>query len=130
MVWNNVVGKFSAAGKGVAWAVKTDTSFRIHLPAAAMVIAAGWWLHISAIEICVIILAAAQVVALEIINTAIEAYVRVSHPQRDPRIGHVLDAAAGAVLVATIAAVIVGLIILGPPMIEVFAPSKTPLPIR
>jgi diacylglycerol kinase len=53
------------------------------------------------------------------LNTSIEQLVRVLHPEHDPSIGRGLDAAAGAVLLAAIGAVAVGLIALGPPLLRV-----------
>ena len=58
----------------------------------------------------------AGVITTELLNTAIEDLVAVLHPEHDPKIGRVLDVAAGAVLIASIAAVVIGLIVFVGPL--------------
>lgn len=109
--------KFACAIKGVGVAVKTNTSFWAHVPITVAVIAVAAWLNVEAWRWTALVLATAMVWATELLNSSIEDLVRVLHPQHDPRIGRVLDVAAGAVLITAIGAVTVGLLVLGPPLI-------------
>jgi diacylglycerol kinase len=84
------------------------------LAAAACGLAA--WLHISRAEWSVLILTIASVLILEGLNTTVEAAVDLASPEIHPLAKIAKDVAAGMVLIAAIASVIVGLIILGPPL--------------
>lgn len=106
--------KFRCATLGVWFALLGQSSFRVHLPVAAAVIAIAAWLKADPIEWAVLILAIGGVLTAELLNSSIELLVSVLHPQRHPRIGQALDIAAGAVLVMSLAAAVVGLIVLLP----------------
>lgn len=108
------IAKFACAGYGLAWAIRTQSSFWVHVPIAVCVIALAAWLQVESWKWCVLLAMIAMVLAAELVNTAIELIVKVVHPEQDERIGHALDAAAGAVLVAAIIAAIIGLITLVP----------------
>ena len=90
---------------------------RIHLTVAAAALLLAAWLPIrSRAEWAVLVLTIAMVVILEGLNTAVEAAVDLACPNRHPLAKAAKDLAAGMVLVAAIAAVGVGLLILGPPL--------------
>jgi len=80
----------------------------------AVVLALAAWLRITALEWAVLVLTMALVLALEALNTAIELTVTLASPQRHPLAKAAKDVAAAMVLIAAIASVIVGLVILGP----------------
>ena len=105
---------FVAAGRGVVSLLAHEPNARLHAVATVVVIALGAWLGLSAGEWCWIVLAIGLVWVAEGLNSALEALADAVHPQRDPRVGRAKDAAAGAVLVAAIAAAVIGALILGP----------------
>ena len=106
--------KFAHACRGVARAIRSESSFRIHLPVAASVIAAGAIFRIDAVEWAVAVLAIGGVLTAELLNSAIEQVVRGPGSRRHPRLRDALDIASGGVLVAAAAAVIAGLSIFLP----------------
>lgn len=108
--------RFGYALQGLR-AATHQTSFRIHLFFVACVTAAGLLLRVSATEWCVLILAMALVLSLEIVNTAIEETVDFISPERDVRAGRIKDLAAAAVLVAAVASVVAGAIVFLPKII-------------
>ena len=110
--------KFGYAFAGVGDSFVTQASFWVHLPAAVIVVALAAFLQLHPWRWAVLILCIAIVIAAELFNTALEHLVTVLHPDRDPRIARALDAAAAAVLVVAIASVIVGIIVLGPPLLQ------------
>lgn len=103
-----------AAGRGFLAAVRQERHMRLHLLAALVVGLAGLRLHLSPWEWAAVILTSALVVAAELFNTAVEALVDLLHPRWHPRAGLVKDTAAAAVLVAAVAAVLVGILVFGP----------------
>ena len=101
---------FAINGLKLAWHEK---HFKIHLVAAVLCIALGFFLNISAIEWFVILICIGAVLALEMINTAIEHLVDLVEPNYNPKAGAVKDLAAGAVLVFSVISAFIGIMIFG-----------------
>lgn len=117
--WARWRKRFADAGHGVAVAVATQPTLRVHLVATVVVLGAGAWLRVTPAEMAVLVLTCAVVIALEIMNTAIEVEVK-AHTDRPADFARwALDMGAGAVLAASIGAVVVGVLILGPRLIDV-----------
>ena len=96
---------FAAAGLGVAW--RRERSFRTQVWIAGLVVLALVVLRPAAVWWGVILLTVGLVLAAELFNAAVEALVDHLHPDRHPEIRMVKDMMAGAVLVASLAAVAV-----------------------
>jgi diacylglycerol kinase (ATP) len=73
--------------------------------------AVGFYFEISSTEWIVQIFAIALVIGIEGMNTAVEKVADFIQPKFDPKIGFIKDISAGAVMLVSIAAVLVGLII-------------------
>ena len=106
--------KFAAAGRGLVRAVAGQSSFAVHLVAAAAAVALAALLRVSAVEWAVLALAIGGVLAAEIFNTAMESLARGPGSRRHPRLRDALDIAAAGVLVAAATAVAVGAAVFGP----------------
>ena len=104
---------FVYARKGIA-AGAAGRNFRVMLAAAAGVVVLGCFLDISGVEWALLTLTVGLVLALELLNTAGEKLVDILSPDHDPRYGMVKDILAGAVLVAALAAAIVGALVFLP----------------
>lgn len=109
-----LLSAFRHAGRGIAYAVRTQPNMRIHLVVGAVVIAASLVLRLGRAAEIAIIGAIALVLAIELANTAIEALVDLLSPEIRPLARAAKDAAAGAVLVAAIGAAIVGALVFWP----------------
>lgn len=96
--------------------LKTQQNAWIHSLVASLVIAMGAWLEIDTHDWAILVLTIAVVFSAEFINTAIEAVVDLASPALHPLAKVGKDVGAGAVLVAALAAIIVGILILGPPL--------------
>ena len=110
----SVLRSFGPALAGLAWALKTQRNLQVHAMAAVVVVALGFWLQIADWEWCAVLLATGLVWAAELLNTAIEVLADRVTKEREESIRRVKDVAAAAVLMAALAAVVVGLVILGP----------------
>jgi diacylglycerol kinase len=106
--------------RGIGFALKTQRNFRIQLATAIAVVIAGLWLKISAGEWLAIVLASGLVLAAELLNTGLEALADTVHPERAEGIGRAKDAAAGGVLLCSVVAGVVGFIVFGPKMWEMY----------
>lgn len=110
---------FVYAGRGLHSLVRTEHNAWLHLAASAVVIAAGFALKISLDDWRWIALAIALVWIAEAFNTAIEELCDRFTDAFDPAIGRVKDLAAGGVLLASVGAVIIGLLTFGPAAIDI-----------
>jgi diacylglycerol kinase (ATP) len=107
---------FRYAFHGWGYVLRTQRNAWIHSLVATLVILVGLWLGLTAQDWAILILTIAMVFTAEFINTAIEAVVDLASPTHHPlaRVGK--DVGAAAVLIAALAAILVGLLILGPPL--------------
>lgn len=107
---------FGHALTGVGRTWREERNFRIHGMVAVAVTVLAIVLGISGTECAMLALAMGLVFACELLNTAIEALVDLVSPEYREAARTSKDAAAGAVLLSALAAAIVGLLILGPPL--------------
>ncbi|ELR96826.1 diacylglycerol kinase family protein [Gloeocapsa sp. PCC 73106] len=108
---------FRYAWAGVNYAFTTQRNFRIHTAIALLAISLGVALGISAVQMSIIILTCCLVMVLELLNTAIESVVDLTVKQTYHELAKIAkDCAAGAVLMAAIAALLVASFILLPPL--------------
>lgn len=105
---------FGFAIKGLGVFFRKDEHPKIHFVATLIVLAMGFWLHISPLEWCIVALCIGGVLAIEAINSSIERLTDIASPQYLKAAGEVKDIAAAAVLIFSIVAGIVGLIIFTP----------------
>jgi diacylglycerol kinase len=105
--------KFADAFRGLSRAVRSQSSFGVHLGMATAVVATGAFVQVSPVEWCLLVLAIGLVLMAEIFNTAIESLARGPGSRRHPRLRDALDMASGGVLVAAITAAVVGAIVFG-----------------
>ncbi|MFQ5421153.1 MAG: diacylglycerol kinase family protein [Anaerolineae bacterium] len=107
---------FKFAFEGWWYVIRTQHNAWIHAVISIGVLALGLWLRISRQEWAIIILAMMAVWMVEFMNTALEAVVDMTMPNPHPLAKVAKDVAAAAVLVGALGAVLVGLLVLGPPL--------------
>ncbi|AFZ49836.1 diacylglycerol kinase [Dactylococcopsis salina PCC 8305] len=113
----NLFTSFRYAFAGVRYAFSTQRNFRIHTVIGTIAISLGIFLEISNVEMAVIGITIAFVLALELLNTALESVVDLTVKQTYHELAKVAkDCAAGAVLMGALAALFVAGIILFPPL--------------
>lgn len=110
------IAAFGHAFRGWGYVLQTQQNAWIHSLVATAVILVGLWVGLKLIDWAVIVLTIAMVFTAEFINTAIEAVVDLASPVHHPLAKVGKDVGAGAVLVSALAGVVVGLLILGPPL--------------
>jgi diacylglycerol kinase len=96
--------------------MRTQQNAWVHALAATLVFIIGFWLQLPPLDWAVLILTIAMVFAAEFVNTAIEAVVDLASPLNHPLAKVGKDVGAAAVLIAALAAILIGLLILGPPL--------------
>lgn len=108
---NRLWRSFNHAFEGIMYATRTQPNMRVHLVVAALVLLASLVLHLERYYVVALIVLIALVLSLELLNTAIEAIVDLLTVAHHPLAKTAKDAAAGAVLVASVASVVVGYLI-------------------
>ncbi|MGF1515880.1 MAG: diacylglycerol kinase family protein [Elainellaceae cyanobacterium] len=107
-VASNLFVSFRYAWAGISYAFRTQRNFRIHSLIGVVAIALGLWVQLSRGEIAVIELTIGIVMAMELLNTAIEAVVDLTVKNTYHELAKVAkDCAAGAVLISALAALLV-----------------------
>lgn len=115
--WRRFGKSVRDAWTGILHTIATQRNMRIHLVFTVMALFGLWWLNIPRGEAIAVILTIGLVLALETVNTAIEAVVDLVVSEYHPLAKIAKDAAAGAVLIAAIAAVIIGAYVFFPPLL-------------
>lgn len=99
---------------GLASAFKEERNFRIQVIIAGLVLLAIVWFGLPAIEVTILLLTILVVLGLELINSQIEKFLDVLHPDHHPRVKIIKDFSAGAVLLSAVGSVIIGFLIFSP----------------
>lgn len=109
---------FQYAFDGWWYVIRTQHNAWIHAIISIFVLLVGLWMGLPLRDWAVIILAMMTVWTAEFMNTALEALVDLATEEFHPLAKVAKDVAAAAVLVGAIGAVLVGLLILGPPLLQ------------
>lgn len=97
---------------------RKEPNAKIHFAAAFASAILGFYYSISRLEWIAVIVCLASVIAMELLNTAIEELCNHLHPDRHERIKFVKDISAAAVFIFAIGALLVGFIIFYPKMTQ------------
>ncbi|MGY2779079.1 diacylglycerol kinase (ATP) [Thermostichus sp. MS-CIW-23] len=117
-VADNLGKSFYYAGKGLVYAICTQRNFRIHMVMAVMAFGLGLGLRLSALEMALISLTSGLVMALELVNTALEAVVDLTLGSKYHLLAEIAkDCAAAAVLMAAVASLMVAAWLFLPPLV-------------
>ncbi|MFI5203550.1 MAG: diacylglycerol kinase family protein [Flavobacteriales bacterium] len=108
------IKSFHYALQGLRYLWNEEHNFRIHLAAAIVVVTGGCILTLTTAEWCIVLLCIALVMITETINTSIENISNYVSPGFHPAIKKIKDLSAAAVLLSSVAALIIGLIIFIP----------------
>jgi diacylglycerol kinase len=104
------------AFKGFIQVLSTEKNTWVHTTATVLVFGLGLWLSLSTLEWAGLVLAVGLVWIAEFFNTALEVLVNMVSPDSNPLAKTCKDISAGAVLIAAVISIVVGILILGPPL--------------
>ncbi|MFZ2487537.1 MAG: diacylglycerol kinase family protein [Anaerolineae bacterium] len=112
---------FTAAINGVAYTVRTQRNAWIEVAATLVVVAAGIVWRIRPLEWAVLAITVGVILALEAVNSAVEAVVDLVSPDYHDLARIAKDCAAGAMVFAVLGALGVAAAIFGPPLLRTLA---------
>ena len=105
---------FKYALIGIGTVFKEEFNARVHFLAAVVVVVLGLVMKLAWFEWIIIIMVMGGVFTMELINTSIEGLADLYSTDYNPKIKKIKDLSAGAVLVASITALVIGLVIFLP----------------
>ncbi len=111
---------FRHAADGIRSAASTERNFRIELMFGFFALILSFLLPLAVTERGVVFLTVGVILALELFNTAIERLMDMLSPQYHERVKTIKDLAAGAVLLSSFGAALVGLIVFIPYIVTLF----------
>ena len=117
----NFSNTFRNARKGMRITLKSERNIRVHMFVGAFVLAGAFCLNFSITKICVLLLTISAVISAEMFNSAIEFSLdAIFHNKYSRMVGMAKDIAAGAVMVVTISAVLIGVLLFAPVLFAIF----------
>ncbi|TAK10794.1 MAG: diacylglycerol kinase family protein [Anaerolineae bacterium] len=115
------IASFRYAFSGWWYVLRTQRNAWIHALITVTVIVLGIWLKIGAYDWLFLLVAAGFVWFAEFLNTALEAVVDLASPAHHPLAKVGKDVGAAAVLIAAGVALVIGAVVLGPPLLLMFS---------
>jgi diacylglycerol kinase len=113
---------FKNARKGMRLSIKSERNIRVHILAAILVLISAYCLNFSILRFCILLLTISSVIVAEMFNSAIEFSLdAIFHNRYSRMVGMAKDIAAGAVMVVTITAVMIGVLLFAPAFASLFA---------
>jgi diacylglycerol kinase (ATP) len=109
----SLVQSFNYAFEGVIHTLATQRNMRIHYVASALAMLACVVMGVTRVEFALVVFAASFVIAMEMVNTAVEAAIDVTTTTFNPLAKVAKDVAAGAVLISTFNAIVTAYLVFG-----------------
>lgn len=114
------INTFRNARKGMRLSIKSEQNIRVHILCGALALALGFALHFSCVKFCILLLTIVMVISSEMLNSAIEfALDSIYHNRYSKMVGMAKDIAAGAVMIVTVVALMVGVLLFVPPIYKI-----------
>ncbi|TYQ15521.1 UNVERIFIED_CONTAM: diacylglycerol kinase (ATP) [Acetivibrio alkalicellulosi] len=104
----NLFDSFNNAIKGIIYVIKTERNMKIHVVVSILVFLMSLFLDLTKTELIVICFTVGMVITAELFNTAIEVIVDLITTGYHPKIKIIKDVSAGAVLVVSFIAMVIG----------------------
>lgn len=114
MLWRRFLKSFTDAGKGLGHVFRSEQNFRIQSVLGILVLVASFIFPLLVWERILVILLVLLVLLIEILNTVFEYFSDLLKPRLNHYIGVIKDVMAGAVLLTSLVAMVVGLMIFYP----------------
>lgn len=118
MALRRLVKSFRSAARGLVVVFKSERNFKIQLFLGVLALVAAFYFPLKVWEKVSVLLLTIAVLVMEIFNTVVEYFADLLKPRLHHYVGVIKDVVAGAVLITSLGALIVGLIIFLPYLLE------------
>ncbi|MBA3842087.1 MAG: diacylglycerol kinase [Actinobacteria bacterium] len=106
-----ILDSFNYAFEGIIHVIRTQRNMRIHFGVAFIVLVAALIVNVTKLELIALVISITFVLIAEMLNTGIEAAIDIATTSFDPMAKLAKDIAAGAVLIASVNALLVGYLV-------------------
>ncbi|MGL5540246.1 MAG: diacylglycerol kinase family protein [Erysipelotrichaceae bacterium] len=110
---SRLLKKFGYAFEGLWVALKRDFSVRLQFGIGIATLFVAWYLEFTVMQLAIVLILIFNVIVIELLNSALEQLVNLVSPQYSPHAKVIKDLGAAAVLMASLLALIIGLMIVG-----------------
>ena len=111
---------FKNARKGFRLVLKSELNIRVHVAVATLVLFAALLFKFSALEFCIVLFVIGLVIVAEMLNTAIEFTLdSIYHNRYSRMVGMAKDISAGAVMFASVVAIVIGVLLFGSSILKI-----------
>ncbi len=111
---------FKNARKGMRLVLKSEVNIRVHFCIAMVVLALAFVLDFTVERMCILLLTIAFVIVTEMVNSAVEFSLdAVFHNRYSRLVGMAKDISAGAVMFASVIAIVIGIILFGSAILKI-----------
>ena len=104
---------FTHAFAGIAWALRTQPNFRVHLALSVIALGLSWYFRITRTEWAIIVFTILLGLTAELINTALESMTDLITKEWREEAKIAKDVSAGMMLTTAIGAVVVAIVVFG-----------------
>lgn len=115
---SRLISSFADAGRGLKHVFKTEQNFRIQIFFGVVVMVGAFFFRLRSWELIVLVLLVLLVLLVEIFNTAFEKFSDLLKPRLHHYVGVIKDIMAGAVLITSLAALLIGVMIFYPHLVN------------
>ncbi|MFA6106045.1 MAG: diacylglycerol kinase [Patescibacteria group bacterium] len=115
---SRLIKSFRYAGRGLFRVLKEEQSFRIQVAMGFLVLILALFFNVKVWEAVALLLVIMMVLVLELINSVFERVVDVLKPRMHPYVETVKDIMAAVVLLSSLGAILIGVLILGPYLLD------------
>ncbi len=115
---SRLIKSFRYAGRGLLKVFREEQSFRIQVLAGLLVLILALLFRVKVWEAVALLLVIMMVLVLELINSVFERVIDVLKPRMHPYVETVKDIMAAVVLISSFGAILVGVLILGPYLVD------------
>lgn len=113
---------FKNARKGMRLVLKSEINIRVHFCVAVIVLALAFVLDFSIEKFCILLLTIGFVIVAEMVNSAVEFSLdAVFHNRYSKLVGMAKDISAGAVMFASVVAIVIGILLFGDAILKLIA---------
>lgn len=109
---------FRNALAGLGFVLSSQPNFKIHLTLATIAVLLGFWLNLSFLEMTVLLLVIFLALSMEMVNTAMESITDLVTSEWRESAKIAKDVSAGMMLLTAMGATLIGLLLLGPKLVE------------
>ncbi len=115
-----MINSLRYASRGLAYAFRAEQNFRIQTVAGILAIVGAWYFNLPSWQVILVILLIILVMSMELLNTTFEYFTDLLKPRLHHYVLVIKEIMAGAVLLISVGAAVIGLIIFLPYFISLF----------